>query len=109
MTPDEITILQQARNLIHEGWTQRAYARNHQGQECMPENTGATCFCIKGALLRALHLDDPTSKYARYVNLGLKLNKLTPQGHLSRFNDDPNTTLQDVLDFFDHALQQPLE
>ena len=53
---EKIDVLKMARGLIQEpdAWVQECHAWNHLGQEEDPESPDAVCFCLEGAIIRAL-------------------------------------------------------
>ena len=46
--------LDRAANYIDDGWTQGHYALKDDGAICAPTDPGAACFCVSGAMMRAI-------------------------------------------------------
>ena len=53
---EKIDVLKMARGFIQEpdAWVQGCHAQNDIGEEVAPEEPGAVCFCLEGAIIRAL-------------------------------------------------------
>ena len=53
---EKIDVLKMARGFIQEpdAWMKEWHAQNHIGQETGPTEPDAVCFCLEGAIIRAL-------------------------------------------------------
>lgn len=112
--PRTIELLDRTRELLAQGWTQGAWARNAQGATTAIWSPLATCYCFDGAMDRAMQLLDPDS-----VPLGISLvpesvwiqrqvyaaTSLIP----AVWNDRPGRTQQEVLDLLDTLRQAAQE
>jgi hypothetical protein len=104
-------ILVRARHILSkpEHWTKYALAKNEGNWEVKPNNSTACKFCTIGALHRAvidLHggiLTTQTFEKAKTALRGTDAIKAQHEG-IVMFNDDENTTHQDVLNAFDEAI-----
>lgn len=76
-------------------WTKGAYARNKYNTIVSFENPSATCFCLAGGLLSVYEGID----YFRAINSLYKGCRL----RLSKFNDDPSTTIEDIQELVKKA------
>jgi len=116
MTNDQLRlIIQNARDYIEEGWTQRAMARIGNGFGIDPVDPRATCWCLVGALRRATHFSNTMSftenAFARsrraFSQAYNYLEPLIPYGEdMIGFNDAEETTQEDVLKVLDTALKR---
>ncbi len=91
--------LQRAAEMVGRpgGWTQRAWARNANGDQVDHSDPGAVSFCPSGAISRACH--DVGSYDALELAYGALLRHV--RGALvSTWNDSPERTQADVV----HAL-----
>ena len=99
--------LNDARNLIANGWCKGTEARLSDGRECDINNTHAAQFCIMGSinLISKSHshresMADCLLPFVKKFNL-----PSSPVGAtISYFNDAKQTTLDDVLSVFDNAM-----
>ena len=102
MTDKILTELKAARALLEnpKSWGKMSYAVDGQGNDVDATDPGAVCFCMLGALQRAAGNTDWTHSPAT-----LFLGHYVPDtGFISTFNDDPDTTHEDVLAVFDKAI-----
>jgi hypothetical protein len=115
ITTEERKALIAARGFIERGWTRGWFARTENGKRADALYPTATCWCVMGALQRAIDYsveDDDYSEYTkraalRYSALASILSKYTPRGRdLLGFNDSLETTKEDVLNLFDRALAE---
>lgn len=107
-----VEILQRARSLIADGWSQRRAARKRNGDAVPYWDDRATCFCIEGALFRAF-LDTyghpvhvyQTSEMALLQRVVEKRSAFTATvAAMHEFNDAPDTTKEDVLAVYAEAI-----
>lgn len=109
---EDIQFLQQLRSfLTHTTWTKGSYARTKFRNRVSPFNTEAHSWCISGAVIKLSHRsDDPVNQCVKTGQRirGL-LSKHLPQGYdttLAKFNDHPNTALNDIHTLIDKAIQE---
>lgn len=90
--------LRAARALVEQGWTQSGYyAVDADGESVAPCDPAAVAWDLIGAC-------EAASGKTRRVVCDMAL-WLFPRGRTNvAWNDDPNTTLTDVLAAFDHAI-----
>lgn len=111
-------VLLQARELVVKGWTQGALT-NRQGDYCLQAAIGLSSGVyeiIDGRVSDIrVHYSDKTSptplvEYVLALRIDDRATQLvkhvlpTPYESIAKFNDSPDTTLQDVLDVLDHAI-----
>lgn len=46
--------LETAAQLVEDGWTREAFARDAEGIACGPKDSRAVCWCITGAIFKAI-------------------------------------------------------
>jgi len=99
---DELTVLREARSLIEQGWCQR------RGKQLLPN--GATAYCPIYALREAAM--DETAYIRGLVRLSQNLPRVNHKGKvvfdqiLSKWNDQPERSQQEVLDLFDRTIAE---
>ena len=95
-------VLDRAAAYVDRGWTQRAKARNADGDSWSPHSPDATCWCALGAVQAALGdlVDERTrDPRKRHLIFDCALDTLcteTGSDTVSVWNDDPAQTAQDV-------------
>ena len=106
--------LVKARDLIIEkGWTHDAYARNANGHTVAYNDPTATCFCMSGAMRRAIYGENLNATYK--VQEQLCRDHLTkalfesdtppPKGFgIAYWNDSIAGTKERVIDMFNQAI-----
>lgn len=94
-------ILRYGRNLVRDGWTQEAWARNSEGEYTGVRSPEACEFCAEGALQRAGYDLQATAAEVRLANQRLSY-VMGGWGILAR-NDAPRTTQAQVYGSFDLA------
>lgn len=87
-------------------WTKGHFAGDAQNDMVLVMDESAVCFCLAGALLKhesILNLNDRCPKAWRIMR-----NAAVMRGYLTipDFNDDPETTHQDVLNFLDECIAE---
>lgn len=88
-----------------EAWTKGSYARTAAGNPIGHYCANATCFCMMGATYHATPADagdvgiDLEMQSVGFISAAIRelFPIRTPYGHIPRFNDDPDTTHEDVL------------
>lgn len=109
-TEVKIQVIERGKELLTTmGWTQAASARDKDGNICDPISSNACCFCMTGALVRALfeicaidwHADNSTFLH----EIKPVMRSALPYGRmLVEFNDAEFRQLKMVLYVFDRAL-----
>jgi hypothetical protein len=97
-----------------ERWIKDTEARSINGARSRAECTEAVCFCLQGA---AIHVANPSGKYdagirdnvLRVLLRELKVYKPKFQGPTWEFNDNEETTHEDVLKFLDTRIEAHLK
>lgn len=87
-------MIKDARALVARGWTQCGGFSDLDGN-----------FCAMGAVIRVADMNPGLADF--HMPVFRLFNTMVQQlgyGSIYLFNDDPSTTHQDVLDFFDKAL-----
>jgi len=97
---NNIEIIDQVINTLKGGWIKNGnFADNGDGTIAgygHEKDRGLCRFCVVGAFNRVLGAyGAENTKWVR------DLNKLVPQGSVVLFNDDPNTSLDDVLNLLE--------
>ncbi len=94
--------LQRARRIINAGWCQSAYARTADGKPCYSEfDEDAVSCCAVGAMYRAGSQNYSTE----IVDEARQALDDAANVNVFRFNDNEDTTKQDVLAVFDKAIE----
>jgi hypothetical protein len=94
-----------ARDLIKtpNKWTQRAFARDANGDNVDPSDSRAFCFCILGALLKASRITGCSSTLAvSHVKSSLCYDNRS----IFAFNDDPLRTHDEVIEVLDYGIEK---
>lgn len=99
------TLLREARELIAQGWTQHAFARDAQGEICAASEAVATCWCIRGAVRRVC-LTGESSESPLWGKVLHTLSTTLGRGGLAEWNDAPERTKEEVLSLFDRAIEK---
>ena len=95
--------LKAARAVIEkpETWTKGFYAHTATGEDVESEHPDATCWCVIGAVEKVTS----EGHWMRAQNVIHYLGHYVPRrGYVAKFNDDPNTTHEDILAVFDKAI-----
>lgn len=105
-----LELLKDARDRIAKGWTQSASARLANGRAVNPHNPHAVSFCASGALganpnfdwlaVDRLVVDELVAALPEGTQFSFGMNAVT------YYNDDPETTQDDVLALYDRAIQE---
>ena len=90
-------VFERAAALVEQGWTQGRSACNSKGDKVRWESAEATCFCMMGALSRALWPSIwTTASYSTlYTQLRARLQNVNPFG----WNDTAERTQAEVVEF----------
>ena len=101
----ETLILKKTKELISDParWTKGEMARTMFGASVSAHDSSATCWCIMGAIHHETK-DDPFLAGSAYQIVRTQLQGRT----VSEFNDDQNTTHEDVMTLLDKAIASTL-
>ena len=92
-------VLQEARKFVEKGWTQGVFARDKEGNTVESKDPRACKWNAMGALIAA----NPQGLY-RWLELCSIFHSLTDKSLSFAFNDEPETTKEDVLALYDKAI-----
>ena len=116
-----LRVLNDARALLHDGWTTRFEALNGCGNRCSPLSPSAAKFCLTGSLTRATMDEEDFDSYqaaiyrlwcamkGRELPLDYTDDDPTPYREvgdvrgLEDWNDEPGRTKEEVLELVDKA------
>jgi hypothetical protein len=99
-TPLEVLVRARERLSRPENWIKGDYAKDLGGNSVCSDSYSAVCWCILGAIG-----DDTLEGNEEVIHHTLKtLQALTPAYSVPDFNDDPNTTYEDVIRVLDKAI-----
>lgn len=102
--------LLQAKQYINDpaNWIKEAFATDANNKVVSPQNPKATCFCILGALERAVDKLDInlSSTYDSCYNVLSHLAAKAGFDSVGAFNDDEETTHGEVMGLFDDAIKK---
>ena len=104
--PSGSTLLLRSQNLIEQGWTQGADARDADGEPVRPWSSEAVAWSLLGALVAALEAEaDENSDLAgeKLVLACTALATVIEVDSLESWNDDVARTFDEVLDALDQA------
>lgn len=104
------TVLEKAKAvLVEKGWTQQAFARDERNRHSPIHSPEATCFCTLGALELVTGHMARSTEHAVRAQTALERTLLKrvfgDDSPIQTFNDDENTTKEDVLAWFDRAIE----
>lgn len=105
----EVEILRKARELLSkpESWTQRAFARDAEGNFAHVYSDRAACYCLLAALRRANPDPEKEGFLAARVRLqGLIDGRYHQFANVVEYNDAPERTHADVLALLDKAIEE---
>jgi hypothetical protein len=99
-------VIRTARAKVAEGWTQGAFARVTHGWSCKADSERACCWCILGALARAVGVPDvshfqPDAHRTRPAWFAEGLLEGKVDEPLPEWNDAPGRTIEQVLGLLD--------
>lgn len=106
---EDIKTLEKVRDLIQQGWTKAAFARNEAGDQVDPTSQEACSWCLLGALQCALNVSESYQvirKAPRVIFASDNvLKERFPQFvSMISLNDYRLTTKSDVIDFLNLAI-----
>jgi hypothetical protein len=96
-TPLEVLVRARERLSRPENWIKGGYAKDLGGNSVCSDSYSAVCWCIFGAIG-----EDTFEGNEEVIHHTLKT--LTPAYSVLDFNDDPNTTYEDVIRVLDKAI-----
>lgn len=113
--------LKEARRLVEGGWTQRFAARNAAGESCWVDSPLAVAYCATGAASAATW-DDPVADEATLFSAVIEaltgalsdlweveIKEYDPPWNsieaLTRWNDSPGRSKNEVLRLYDRAIE----
>ncbi len=96
-----IELLKQARIKIERGWTKGWFARDENGLRVHTDDPRASCFCLSGAMYIKV------CSSAELLRARILLKSVLPDGfsNIVQFNDNCNTTKENVLNLIDRAIE----
>lgn len=116
-TAKEILIEARAKIQNPENWTKGVYARAKSGKETLPNSKDAVSYCSIGAIFSVLNFSSSVDScyisyqqqkeyYVAFASLTDCMSEISGSRvlTLSLFNDDPNTTHEEILDLFDRSI-----
>lgn len=100
------------RNTLRDpkNWTTGFFARDKEGHGTQPYDPEAVCWCLEGAMKKAVYETEDgigeVSKYSLYIKVKYTLKNHIPKNNLilASFNDDAVTKHEDVLAIIDQAI-----
>ena len=107
-------VLRKAREIItpEDRWTKGVLARDSQGRSVSADSKDAVCFCAMGAIDKAAFQQYRTSAHLSFMEVGdtasdaiSVLGEEVGTRTVNVWNDDPNTTHEDVLEMFDRTIK----
>lgn len=98
--------LKNVRRILENGWTKNSNAVDFDGNEVDFNSKKACRFCLAGAIFKAAHAKEndcgiPLYQFVRSVVL-----KHKPVESIEGFNDSSKTTLDNVLQIVDKAIEE---
>jgi hypothetical protein len=109
MKDDIVRVLTEAKKLVEAGWTKEVYARNSAGVEVPHFSDEACSFCAFGAIYRVGDKNLELAEECEQAINNIWFNAYeasSPALTLGEWNDLKSTTKEDVLKFFDYAIQE---
>ena len=103
---EKIDVLKMARDLIQEpdAWVQECHAWNHLGEETDPTEPDAVCFCLEGAILRALTELGEVGRGDALLEINAEV--MGSDENICEWNDSPERTHAEVLARVDATLER---
>ena len=95
MTTKEVLV--KAKALVEKGWTQEVSARDDYGYHVEPTDSNACYWCATGALQAVLPRNVLFSDYCDLLTREAPCDIIL-------FNDDADTTKEDILKVYDEAI-----
>ena len=103
MLPDTAKIVQRMREILTlpTSWIQKTYSTDATGTTCDPTWALATCWCMEGAMYRALREAGKSINGPEYR----QITRHFPSQNIPAWNDDPERTHKEVLAKLDRILE----
>ena len=99
-----VSDLIEARRLIAEvGWVQGGLSRNLKGELISPWDPAARCFCIAGAIMRAVDMTNYEVNN-RYLDCISKMHAVLKLP-IPKWNDRADRTREEVVKAFDQVIE----
>ena len=110
-TPSPNQILHEARKFVEQGWTTLVAARNSDGKMVHPESMDAVCWCVTGAIDRAIYEHDGFMSNGRGVHAARILMEKAIPVRLPEWKswfcyNDLLETKEEALEWIDQAVEQ---
>lgn len=107
-----VTSLEAAKAILEtRGWTKGEFARDAQGRPTEIFGGHPTCYCALGALYLVNRMEDnhPAVCTALRESAPERFKYGSYEDTIAKFNDHKDTTKEDVLAWFDRAIQYAKE
>jgi len=114
LTPSEWQgVFRKARSLLDNGWCTGTMATNKQGEQVPYSDERASCFCILGAVGRALHDEQKLFKRWRdhvdpllesCIPAGADLGEDSDDATVAAYNDHACASVSDAIALLDKAI-----
>lgn len=101
--------LKEIRKLIEnpENWTKRFYARDKFDREVYDVSEEACKWCLLGAINRIMRSKENYKNYLVVILiLENAIRSITNHYNIVKFNDDPKTTHEDILNLLDKCIEK---
>ena len=113
-SPGIVDQLREVHGLLKKGWTQNAFARDKSGDK-VPSRSGlGVCWCITGAVRRAVDAGMDVSAIHRMIyqsikNTGFESSYSCQENIITEFNDAEGRTQEEVLAVIDDTIDDALK
>lgn len=84
-------LLLDAKDLLNDGWSRDAFARDDDGNPVPVQSIHASSFCIIGALIRAAGSMDDAAEAIQLLASAFH------DTSINKWNDDPSVTFEDMI------------
>jgi hypothetical protein len=96
-------ILENGRALVAQGWTQRASARDRDGNAVHPWSPDARAWSVLGAIICGDESHQGRAPVGQLAETVMEVAAVIGTASLNHWNDDPGRTQDDALAAFDAA------
>ena len=105
-TAEKLTVLRVGRAYVVQGWCQGAIARTDDGEPTLAAQPWAEEWCSEGALEAAAHglVESDEWVEALYCLQDVLAVREPENRGVSRWQDEPHRTKEDVIDLFDAGI-----
>lgn len=100
-TMNPAQFLELTKEVVQKGWTKNYFARNADQDPVPITHPYATCFCLVGALRRVSNV----RMVEIPIEAQLALQRVVGRQSIPDFNDDPETTKEDVINAIEEAIR----